>query len=321
MSSIYDWSLQAANNANSDADINWAEGQPPSTVNNSARAMMQRIKEYITDLGGAAKVDGTPNVISLFAASPFNKYVDGIRLSFRATGTNTAAPTLNVNAIGSKPIYCLSASGVGAVGAGQIQAGGIYDFVYSAALGDNAGGWFLLNPTQLQAIPTGLIFMVAAPIVPPDCLYCNGQAVSRTDYARLFGKIGGYWGAGDGSTTFNVPDLRGVFPRGWDDGRGVDPGRVFASYQESQNLAHGHTFNGSTGTGGNHVHQGFTSRTHTPGAGQYLVSSNGSDGVANVTGQTGWGGEHAHPFSGTTDNSGAVEARPVNNAVYFVIKT
>ncbi|WP_315957486.1 hypothetical protein, partial [Bacillus sp. IG2] len=44
MSSIYDWSLQAANNANSDDNINWAEGQPPSSVNNSARAMMQRIK-------------------------------------------------------------------------------------------------------------------------------------------------------------------------------------------------------------------------------------------------------------------------------------
>ncbi|EYS91668.1 hypothetical protein X471_00745 [Bartonella bacilliformis str. Heidi Mejia] len=53
MSSIYDWSLQAPENANADEIINWAEGQPPSSVNDSARAMMQRIREYVSDHGGA----------------------------------------------------------------------------------------------------------------------------------------------------------------------------------------------------------------------------------------------------------------------------
>ncbi len=52
MSSIYDWSLLALENASADEDINWAEGQPPSSVNDSARAMMQRIKEYLFDNGG-----------------------------------------------------------------------------------------------------------------------------------------------------------------------------------------------------------------------------------------------------------------------------
>lgn len=54
-------------------------------------------------------------------------------------------------------------------------------------------------------------------------LYCNGQAVSRADYARLYAIIGDRFGNGDGSTTFNVPDLRGMIVRGMDDGRGVDP--------------------------------------------------------------------------------------------------
>ena len=103
MSSIYDWSLQAANNANADDNINWAEGQPPSSVNNSARAMMQRIKEYVTDIGGMVLAQGTPNVLSFTAKSPFNKYVDSIRLSIRATATNTAAATLNVNAVAGNP--------------------------------------------------------------------------------------------------------------------------------------------------------------------------------------------------------------------------
>ncbi|MGW6780800.1 hypothetical protein ACWF50_22595 [Brucella pseudogrignonensis] len=129
MSSIYDWSLQAANNANSDDNINWAEGQPPSSVNNSARAMMQRIKESVTDIGGAATVQGTPNVISVFTKSPFNKYVDGIRINLRAVSTNTGPASLNVNAVGAKPIDGIRLSGVVRVGEGQIQAGGIYEFV------------------------------------------------------------------------------------------------------------------------------------------------------------------------------------------------
>ncbi|ABM45631.1 hypothetical protein H704_00208 [Bartonella bacilliformis Peru38] len=53
MSSIYDWSLQAPKNANADEIINWAEGQPPSSVNDSACAVMQRIREYLPDHGGS----------------------------------------------------------------------------------------------------------------------------------------------------------------------------------------------------------------------------------------------------------------------------
>ncbi len=55
MSSIYDWSIIASENAYVDESINWAEGQPPSSVNDSARAMMQRIKEYLLDNGGGLK--------------------------------------------------------------------------------------------------------------------------------------------------------------------------------------------------------------------------------------------------------------------------
>ncbi len=64
----------------------------------------------------------------------------------------------------------------------------------------------MFNPTQTQSIPAGLIFAVAAPIVPPDCIYCKGQAVSRTAFARLVNVIGGCYGVGDGSKTLNIPD-------------------------------------------------------------------------------------------------------------------
>jgi len=67
--------------------------------------------------------------------------------------------------------------------------------------------------------------------VPEGFLKANGAAVSRTTYSELFAAIGTTYGSGDGSTTFNLPDLRGEFVRGWDDGRGVDSGRGFGSAQ------------------------------------------------------------------------------------------
>lgn len=75
---------------------------------------------------------------------------------------------------------------------------------------------------------------------PPGWLKANGAAVSRTTYAALFAVIGTTYGAGDGSTTFNLPDLRGEFLRGLDDGRGVDSGRAIGSAQADEFKSHDH---------------------------------------------------------------------------------
>ena len=98
-----------------------------------------------------------------------------------------------------------------------------------------------------QAAPPGLFggFLMSTP--PTGWLKANGAAVSRTAYAALFAAIGTTWGVGDGSTTFNVPDLRGEFLRGWDDARGVDAGRVFAAAQGHLLASHNHTYNGIIG--------------------------------------------------------------------------
>ena len=80
----------------------------------------------------------------------------------------------------------------------------------------------------------GEIFFVATSSVPYGALKCDGATISRTAYAQLFSVIGTAFGAGDGSTTFRLPDLRGEFLRAWDDGRGVDSGRVFGSAQAQQ---------------------------------------------------------------------------------------
>ena len=77
-----------------------------------------------------------------------------------------------------------------------------------------------------QVIPTGVVQIWTTDTAPDGWLLCYGQAVSRTTYAGLYNVIGTTYGAGDASTTFNVPDMRGRFPLGQDDMGGTSANRV-----------------------------------------------------------------------------------------------
>lgn len=101
-----------------------------------------------------------------------------------------------------------------------------------------------------SGVPAGQIAAFARNTAPSGWLKANGATVSRTTYATLFAAIGTTFGAGDGSTTFNLPDLRGEFVRGWADTRGVDTGRVFGSAQLDAFQDHKHLLNGGLGGGG-----------------------------------------------------------------------
>ncbi len=76
----------------------------------------------------------------------------------------------------------------------------------SSAAGD------LLSTAQLPQRAAGMVQLCALQTLPTGWLLCDGSAVSRTAYAALFSAIGTTWGAGDGSTTFNVPDLTAAQP-------------------------------------------------------------------------------------------------------------
>lgn len=82
------------------------------------------------------------------------------------------------------------------------------------------------------AMPAGTVVYIASSAAPVGYLKANGAAISRTAYAALFASIGTTFGVGDGASTFNLPDLRGEFLRGFDDGRGADTGRIFGSAQK-----------------------------------------------------------------------------------------
>jgi len=94
---------------------------------------------------------------------------------------------------------------------------------------------------NIVTVPSGSVFHFAMIAAPAGYLKADGTAVSRATYAALFAAIGTTFGVGDGATTFNLPDLRGEFVRGWDDARGVDVDRVFGSAQADELKAHTHT--------------------------------------------------------------------------------
>lgn len=195
-----------------------------------------------------------------------------------------------------------------------------------------------LDPSAI--LPAGCVVMFAAAVAPSGFIKANGAAVSRTTFARLFAAIGIQYGAGDGFTTFNVPDLRGEFLRGWDDGRNVDPGRTFGSAQAGQNAAHTHAatvstngvhyhdINGTAASAGDHSHnlRKASSGNNTIGAytspanegGSYATTETAGAHTHTVTGTASWAGDHTHTVSIAWD--GGTEARPRNIALLACIK-
>jgi hypothetical protein len=95
--------------------------------------------------------------------------------------------------------------------------------LFEAMLASGGGAYAL--------VPTGAIMDFGMPEPPPGWLVCDGSEEDRVEQAALFAAIGTRWGAGNGTTTFNRPDARAAFRRGWDNGRGIDPGGEFASTQ------------------------------------------------------------------------------------------
>lgn len=156
--------------------------------------------------------------------------------------------------------------------------------------------------------PVGSIVAMATRVVPNGYLECNGNTVSRTVYSDLFSKIGTTFGNGDGSTTFNLPDLRGEFIRGFDSGRGIDPSRQFASSQSESFKAHNHK-------------NGVADDSYGSGASANVYGETMIDipGMAEGRNQTSTGGL-TNTRQGFTSTDGGVETRPRNIALVYVIK-
>lgn len=198
-------------------------------------------------------------------------------------------------------------------------------------------------------MPVGAVFAFASAATPAGYLLCNGQAVSRTVYAALFSVIGTTFGSGDGSTTFNVPDMRDWFVRGRGDSRQLgstqpsafgshthplnDPGHTHAQAAHdhlSHTVGHNHAV-----TDPGHTHHELATNVPGVGTGNLYVGSGGFDATVGAS-QTGISLATAGDLGTTTSlaqpaivssttglsagTTGEAETRPQNIALDYYIK-
>jgi microcystin-dependent protein len=151
-----------------------------------------------------------------------------------------------------------------------------------------------------SGMPTGAVIAVASSTVPSGFLECDGAAVSRTSYAALFAAIGLAHGSGDNAATFNLPDYRGRFLRGWDHSASRDPDRAARTAMNT---------GGATGDNVGSVQEdAFKSHNHAVGS----LSAGGS---STVQGNSTGGAPNWNSIS-----AGGNETRPINANVMYCIK-
>jgi microcystin-dependent protein len=318
---LYKWSQTASSDATADPTINWAEGQSPSSINDSARAMMAATAKYRDDIAGAIVTSGTSTAYAISSYQVFDTlaHVGGQMIAFTPHTTNGAGPvTLNVDSLGSKPLR--SAPNV------ELLAGTIIQGTPYVATYNNSDGAFYLqgffgNPYN---VPLGSGFDYWAPSAPNSCFaFPYGQTISRVTYSTLFALFGTTYGGGDGSTTFNLPDCRGRVTAKLDNMGGTAASRLTSSYfgANASSLgatggSEGHTLTAGeipahthpstlTDLGHAHTGSGIGVSQLNPGSGTsniFIVQGNGSKGstdmattgiTINNAANTGGGSPHA----------------------------
>ena len=179
------------------------------------------------------------------------------------------------------------------------------------------GAW-----TQLSTGPVGMIVAYANATIPTGWLECDGSAIP-SQYTELKALLGN-----------NVPDLRGEFIRGWDNGRGVDSGRTLGSTQTDAFESHNHSATANsnssssiTGNTDNHRHS-ITARKlalNQTLSGNFILCDNNYSNVNPQTKQTGYTNPATTITTNTStsvsiDNQGDTETRPRNVALIYIIK-
>lgn len=164
--------------------------------------------------------------------------------------------------------------------------------------------------------PAGIVVPYAGATAPAGWQLCDGTAISRATYATLFTLIGTTYGAGDGSTTFNVPDLRSRFVAGkgtatWSDALNETGGSkdAVAVAHTHTSTDHSHTWSGTTsGQSASHTHagndNGFVYWSNSYGSGWAAWPEAGSVVALSWQASTGSASaDHTHTYSGTTSGA------------------
>ena len=174
------------------------------------------------------------------------------------------------------------------------------------------------NLTGIEGIPTATIVPWSSASVPSGFLECDGSAVSRTTYATLFGIVGTTYGVGDGSTTFNVPDLADNVPVGKSNNKALASTGGANTVTSTGNVG-GSTANATLSTAqlASHTHPVALSAPGPAGGLAYIA---GGSGGSISSGSAGSGSGHAHNMSATFSGDATSVLQPYL-ALIYIIKT
>jgi hypothetical protein len=164
---IQNWSTTAADNDDADATISWVENQVPSTVNNSARAMMAAVAAWRDAMGGAKTSGGAANAYTLTTGLSLAAYSNGLLLAMEANHTNSGASTIAIDGLSAKNLKTTTGA---ALGSGAITSGGIYLLVYESG----ADFVQVLNPGGDSSIAATLTAISLLAVTDGNVIVGNG---------------------------------------------------------------------------------------------------------------------------------------------------
>ena len=222
--SITAWSTTASQNGNRLVSGNFLENQAPSTVNDAGRSVMAQIRSWANNIEwfefgtgsntvSYTRVSATSLTMPIDVVDEFHvnrrvKIIDGQGATLYGRVTSSAFNSPNTELTFEFDSGSLGSGNPTSVSYGIISA---------------------TNTSLPSVVPTGTILMTGGASADSGYLICNGTAYSRTTYSALFTKIGTAFGVGDGSSTFNIPNLQAKFPLGKSGSHGLgSTGGAFA---------------------------------------------------------------------------------------------
>lgn len=219
---LWKWSRTAASNSTADSTVNLREGQSAGSLNDSVRGLMAAVAKYRDDMAGGIATGGSSTAYTVTSYQGLTSLTDGFAIAFVPHATNGASPTLNVDSLGAKALRGVTGE---ALSAGVLVSGTPYVARYKSSTTE----WLLHGffGALATSVPLGMMFPYPSLTAPTSNFsLAYGQAISRTTYSNLFTLIGTSFGSGNGSTTFNIPDLRGRNIAGHDSMGGSAAGRI-----------------------------------------------------------------------------------------------
>ena len=168
---FWKWSQTASSNATADGTISWAEGQAPSSVNDSARAMMAAAAKYRDDVSGTKiTTGGSADAYTYTSNQSLTSLTDGFKIAFICHATNTGASTINVDSLGTKPLRKIAST---ALGAGELVANSVYTAAY-----DSGGDEWLIHGGSVQPRDAELTALASVTSAADKVPYFTGSGTA-----------------------------------------------------------------------------------------------------------------------------------------------